>query len=203
MLDDMLAKKYQVMSQLKPAPSVTVGGDLQGKAAPVFGKGGLFGDVPVGGSGTFGSFVGRNAGPGLPTVIAGAGSPFGMIDTYRTQGFTPEQAIAATIGGAGAQKDLVNASLRPAESAADIEAQRAGAFLNREQGAVVRPVADANIAATRAGVAQTGAQTSLIGQQIIDAKRKNKQRLPEVDYSGYGALSSYLTPQFGLGFLDR
>lgn len=172
-VDDLIARKYQAMSQAKPAP-VRVGGDPAGEPAKFFGKTGVFGDVAAGGSGTYGSFTGRNSSPGLPAVVTGNGSPFGMIDTYRTQGFTPEQAVAAVVGGANAERDLVEARLRPTESAASVALTGAQTQLEGERGKYFGQTARAENARVGADTGRIGAETGSIQETTRGARQVNK-----------------------------
>jgi hypothetical protein len=151
MLNDILGNKYRVLSQTPP-PAPPPAGQTVGTPTATFGKGGLFGDVKAGDTGTYRGFTATNSGPGLPAVVSGTGTPFGMMDTLRTQGYTPAEATAAVAAGYGAGVDQVNTRLRPAESASNIGLNtssvglnNANAFTVRAQGAEVA----ANAASTR------------------------------------------------------
>lgn len=184
MFNDILANKYRVLGQTPPAAgplargfpapapaapaalSVSRNGETVGTPTDTFGKGGLFGTVPVGGTGTYRGFTATNSGPGLPQVISSSGTPFGMMDLLRTQGYTPEEATRAVGIGSAAGLDTVNAGLRPGESAANIalnranaaQAQAQGGYLTAQTGQVA-PIARADIAYKNAQAGFTNAQT--------------------------------------------
>lgn len=169
MFNDILANKYRVMSQA-PAPA----GETVGTPAATFGKGGLFGNVPTGGTGTYRGFTATNSGPGLPAVISSSGTPFGMMDLLRTQGYTPEQATHAVGIGSAAGLDTVNAGLRPGESAANIALNRANAAQAQAQGGYItaqagQVAADAqSVRGLRSAQARGANASALSEEQLTD-----------------------------------
>lgn len=154
-----------------------------------------FANLKAGETRTVGSFAGTKDN-GI-TTIRGIGSPLGMMDVLRTQGYTPEQATQAVVGAAGAGLDNTNAALRPAESAASVAQTQANAGLIREQARIVAPESAARIAGINADIGLTNANAGRVGAETGALKRSQRVITATDDDARAAAAYRYLWGTMG------
>src|ERR1700747_885027 len=152
-----------------PALGLSVGGNLAGTAQ------GPFANLQPGQTANYRSFTANQFGaPGAGmTVIAGHGSPFGMIDQYIHQGVAPQTAAQIAQAGYIGKLEDVKSGLLPATTAADIAKTQADTSLLGEQakyyGTTARAQAAANYGAAASGAgAGAMSQANAAGNRIVN-----------------------------------